>query len=74
MTTPIAVDDIEALVFGAWILAIRYGMRDGGVAAGPPVFLRRKGLDHVGPRAFGYDLDFRSVFEAQPRRRSGISA
>jgi len=28
----------------------------------PPVFLTPKGLDHVGPRAFGYDLDFQSVF------------
>ena len=28
----------------------------------PPVFLTPKGLEHVGPRAFGYDLDFRSVF------------
>jgi len=25
--------------------------------------LTPKGLDHVGPRAFGYDLDFRSVFD-----------
>ena len=25
----------------------------------PPVFLTPKGLEHVGPRAFGYDLDFR---------------
>ena len=28
----------------------------------PAVFLSEKGLQHVGPRAFGYDLDFRSVF------------
>ena len=30
----------------------------------PPthIFLTPKGLEHVGPRAFGYDLDFRSVF------------
>jgi uncharacterized protein len=27
------------------------------------VFLTAKGLEHVGPRAFGYDLDFRSVFD-----------
>jgi DUF917 family protein len=26
------------------------------------VLLTPKGLEHVGPRAFGYDLDFRSVF------------
>jgi hypothetical protein len=28
----------------------------------PPVLLTPKGLEHVGPRAFGYDLDFTSVF------------
>ena len=33
------------------------------VLPAPPVFLTPKGLDHVGPRAFGYDLDFRSVFD-----------
>jgi DUF917 family protein len=26
------------------------------------VLLTPKGLEHVGPRAFGYDLEFRSVF------------
>src|SRR5882672_3400122 len=42
---------------------VRYGMRVTVVALpAPPVFLTPKGLDHVGPRAFGYDLDFRSVF------------
>ena len=42
---------------------IRYGMRVTVVALpAPPVFLTPKGLDHVGPRAFGYDLDFKSVF------------
>jgi uncharacterized protein len=42
---------------------IRYGMRVTIVALpAPPVFLTPKGLDNVGPRAFGYDLDFRSVF------------
>ena len=42
---------------------IRYGMRVTVVALpAPPVFLTAKGLEHVGPRAFGYDLDFRSVF------------
>lgn len=44
---------------------IRYGRRVTVVALpAPPVFLTPKGLDHVGPRAFGYDLDFKSVFEA----------
>ena len=43
---------------------IRYGRRVTVVALpAPPVFLTPKGLDHVGPRAFGYDLDFRSVFD-----------
>jgi len=28
------------------------------------VFLTPKGLEHVGPRAFGYDIDFKSVFAA----------
>jgi len=27
------------------------------------VFLSEKGLSHVGPRAFGYDIDFKSVFQ-----------
>ena len=43
---------------------IRYGRRVTVVALpAPPVFLTPKGLEHVGPRAFGYDLDFRSVFD-----------
>jgi len=42
---------------------IRYGQRVTVIALPPPsVFLSPRGLDHVGPRAFGYDLDFRSVF------------
>ena len=28
----------------------------------PPILLTPKGIEHVGPRAFGYDLDFVSVF------------
>ncbi len=43
---------------------IRYGRRVTVVALpAPPVFLSPKGLEYVGPRAFGYDLDFRSVFD-----------
>jgi len=46
---------------------IRYGRRVTVVALpAPPVFLTPKGLEHVGPRAFGYDLAFRSVFEVSP--------
>ena len=42
---------------------IRYGQRVTVIALrAPEIFLTPKGLEHVGPRAFGYDLDFRSVF------------
>jgi uncharacterized protein len=42
---------------------IRYGQRVTVIALPPPkVFLSEKGLAHVGPRAFGYDIDFKSVF------------
>ena len=41
----------------------RYGQRVTVVALpAAPVLLTPKGLDHVGPRAFGYDIEFRSVF------------
>ena len=44
---------------------IRYGQRVTVIALPPPpVFLTSKGLEHVGPRAFGYDLDFKSVFDS----------
>ena len=39
-------------------------------AARRPFFSRRKGLEHVGPRAFGYDLDFR--LGVRVMRRIGI--
>jgi DUF917 family protein len=43
---------------------IRYGQRVTVIALPPPpVFLTPKGLEHVGPRAFGYDIDYKSVFE-----------
>jgi uncharacterized protein len=42
---------------------LRYGQRVSVVALpAPPVLLTPRGLAHVGPRAFGYDLDFASVF------------
>jgi DUF917 family protein len=42
---------------------VRYGQRVSVVALpAPPVLLTPRGLEHVGPRAFGYDLDFVSVF------------
>ncbi len=44
---------------------IRYGQRVTVIALPPPpVFVTEKGLEHVGPRAFGYDIEFRSVFSA----------
>lgn len=44
---------------------LRYGQRVTVIALpAPPVLMTPKGLQHVGPRAFGYDLDFRSVFTA----------
>jgi DUF917 family protein len=42
---------------------VRYGQRVTVVGLPPPaVFLSERGLAHVGPRAFGYDIDFVSVF------------
>ena len=42
---------------------IRYGQRATVIALpAAEVFLSPRGLEHVGPRAFGYDIDFKSVF------------
>jgi uncharacterized protein len=42
---------------------IRYGQRVTVIALpSPPIFLTPRGLEHVGPRAFGYDIAFKSVF------------
>jgi hypothetical protein len=42
---------------------LRYGQRVTVIALrAPPVFLSPRGLEFVGPRAFGYDIEFRSVF------------
>ncbi|QYU66824.1 DUF917 domain-containing protein [Leptolyngbya sp. 15MV] len=42
---------------------LRYGQRVTVIALrAPPVFLTPRGLDFVGPRAFGYDIPFQSVF------------
>jgi DUF917 family protein len=60
------LDTVSGNAFGTE--TIRYGMRVTVVALpAPDVFLTPKGLDHVGPRAFGYDLDFKSVFEPPPQ-------
>jgi DUF917 family protein len=42
---------------------LRYGQRVSVVALpADPILMTEKGLLHVGPRAFGYDLDFQSLF------------
>src|SRR5436190_2192029 len=42
---------------------LRYGHRATVIALpAPPILATPKGIQHVGPRAFGYDLEFRSVF------------
>ena len=57
------LDTVSGEAFGTETIA--YGRRASVIALpAPAVFLTPKGLDHVGPRAFGYDLDFCSVFEA----------
>ena len=44
---------------------IRYGQRVTVIALPPPpVFLSPRGLDHVGPQAFGYDIPYASVFQS----------
>ena len=47
---------------------VRYGQRVTVIALPAPVILMSpKGLQHVGPRAFGYDLDFKSIFPESAR-------
>ena len=55
------LDTVSGEAFGTE--TIGYGRRVSVIALpAPAVFLTMKGLAHVGPRAFGYDLDYRSVF------------
>ena len=45
---------------------LRYGQRVSVVALpAPEPFLTPKGLESVGPRAFGYDFDYRTVFSGR---------
>jgi DUF917 family protein len=64
VTTPdliCVMDSVSGEAVGTEVL--RYGQRVRVIALpAPPVLLTAKGLQHVGPRAFGYDLDFVSVF------------
>jgi hypothetical protein len=56
------MDSISGEAIGTETL--RYGQRVRVLALRAPALQTTpKGLEHVGPRAFGYDLDFRSVFE-----------
>ncbi|TPW27887.1 DUF917 domain-containing protein [Martelella alba] len=42
---------------------VRYGQRVTAIALpAPAVLTTEKGIAHVGPRAFGYDIDYKSVF------------
>jgi len=47
---------------------VRYGQRVTVIALpAPAILMSAKGLQHVGPRAFGYDLDFKSIFPETTR-------
>lgn len=51
--------------------SLRFGQRVAVVALPSPAIHRSpEGLAHVGPRAFGYDVDFRSVFDATREERA----
>jgi hypothetical protein len=46
--------------------SLRYGQRVTVIALpAPEIFLSPEGLAHTGPRAFGYDFDFHSVFSRE---------
>src|SRR5207244_10664846 len=54
---------------------LRYGQRVSVIALpAPPVLLTPKGLEHVGPRAFGYDLEFKSLFASSGESASTSAA
>jgi uncharacterized protein len=47
---------------------VRFGQRVTVIALpAPEILLTPKGLKHVGPRAFGHDIEFRSVFDGAAR-------
>src|SRR5213593_33026 len=55
------IDTVSGEAIGTETL--RYGQRVSVVVLpAPTILLTPKGLEHVGPRAFGYDLEFTSVF------------
>ncbi|MDP6705172.1 MAG: DUF917 domain-containing protein [Alphaproteobacteria bacterium] len=58
------IDSLSGEAIGTETL--RYGQRVTVIALpSPEVLTTPKGLEHVGPRAFGYDLEFRSLFGAE---------
>jgi DUF917 family protein len=65
VTTPdliCVLDSVSGEAIGTETL--RYGQRVTVIALpAAPILLTPKGLEHVGPRAFGYDLEFKSVFD-----------
>jgi DUF917 family protein len=47
---------------------VRYGQRVSVIVLpAPAILMSPKGLKHVGPRAFGYDIDFKSIFPESAR-------
>ncbi len=64
VTVPDIICVLDSVTGGAiGTEALRYGQRVTIVALpAPAVQTTPRGLEHVGPRAFGYDLDYRSVF------------
>lgn len=53
---------------------VRYGQRVTVIALpSPAVLTTPRGLEHVGPRAFGYDLEFQSLFQPSAAPASGAS-
>jgi DUF917 family protein len=55
------LDSVSGTAIGTETL--RYGQRITVIALpAPKVFLSPRGLDHAGPKAFGYDLPFRPLF------------
>src|SRR5262249_24163258 len=65
VTTPdliCVLDSVSGEAIGTETL--RYGQRVSVIALQSPAIHRTaKGLQHVGPRAFGYDIPFKSVFD-----------
>ena len=53
---------------------LRYGQRISVIALpAPALFLTPKGLATVGPRAFGYDFDYRGLAGARASRPASLS-